>query len=332
MKRVLLTGATGFIGRHTLPLLLARGYQVHAVTREPLQERQEGVQYHEADLLDSGQVADLVASVQPTHLLHFAWCTAPGDYWTSLENVRWVQASLSLLQAFSLHRGQRVVMAGTCAEYDRQYGYCSERITPLSPASLYGICKHSLSLMVQRFCAQTELSGAWGRAFFLYGPHEHRDRLVPTVIRSLLQGLPARCSEGSQLRDFLHVHDVASAFVGLLDSEVAGPVNIASGRPVALREVIYKIADKLGRRDLIQLGVVPMPAGEPLVLIADTTRLVDEVGWSPEYDLDSGLDQTIEWWREQTPDRAVVGAKGQRTTNQARAASIAAQQASFVER
>jgi dTDP-D-glucose 4,6-dehydratase len=75
-----------------------------------------------------------------------------------------------------------------------------------------------------------------------------------------------------------------------------------------------------------------MPAGEPPVLIADTTRLVDEVGWSPEYDLDSGLDQTIEWWHEQTPDRAVVGAKGQRTTNQARAASDAAQQASFVER
>jgi hypothetical protein len=175
--------------------------------------------------------------------------------------------------------------------------------------------------MFQRFCTQTELSGAWGRISYSYGPHEHRDRLVPTVIRSLLQGLPARCSEGSQIRDFLH--DVASASVGLLDSEVAGPVNIASGRPVAVREVIYNIADKLGRRDLIQLGVVPVHAGQPPVLIADTTRLVDEVGWSPEYDLDSGLHQTIEWWHEQTPDRAVVGAKGQRATNQARAVSIA---------
>jgi nucleoside-diphosphate-sugar epimerase len=115
VKRVLLAGGTGFVGRHTRPLLLARGYQVHAVTHKPFQERQEKVQYHEADLLDSGQVADLVASVQPTHLLHFAWCTAPGDYGTSLENVRWVQASLSLLQAFSLHRGQRAVMAGNMA-------------------------------------------------------------------------------------------------------------------------------------------------------------------------------------------------------------------------
>jgi nucleoside-diphosphate-sugar epimerase len=317
MKSVLLTGATGFIGRHTLPLLLERGYQVHAVTPEPLHERQEGVQYHEADLLDPLQLADLVAAVQPTHLLHFAWCTAPGDYWTSLDNLRWVQASLSLLQAFSQHHGRRVVMAGTCAEYDWQYGYCSEGLTPLSPVSLYGICKHSLSLIVQRFCAQTELSGAWGRIFLLYGPYEHPDRLVPTVVRSLLQGVPARCSRGSQVRDLLHVHDVANAFVALLDSEVTGPVNIASGCPVALSEIIYKIADKLGRRDLIQLGAVPMSAGEPPLLIADTRRLVDEVGWSPEYDLDSGLDQTIEWWREQMPERA---------------ASSAARQALLVER
>jgi nucleoside-diphosphate-sugar epimerase len=309
MKRVLLTGATGLIGRHTLPLLLARGYQVHAVASQLLREPQEGVQDHKADLLDPGQAADLMASVEPTHLLHFAWCTVPPNYWTSLENVRWVQASLSLLRAFSLHRGQRVVMAGTCAEYDWQYGYCSERITPLSPASLYGVCKHSLGLIVERFCAQTGLSGAWGRIFFLYGPYEHQERLVPTVIRSLLQGRPARCSQGSQIRDFLHVHDVANAFVSLLDSEVVGPVNIASGRPVALEEVIYRIADKLGRRDLIQLGVVPTPAGEPPALIADTRRLAEEVGWSPEYDLDSGLGQTIEWWREQMPDRTVVGAK-----------------------
>lgn len=297
MKRVLLTGATGFIGRHCLPLLSAKGYGVHAVTSKMPPDNVSGVQWHQADLLSSEQVSALIARVEPTHLLHLAWFVVPGNYWTSLENLRWVQASLDLLQAFALHGGQRVVMAGTCAEYDWKYGYCSERITPLRPATLYGICKHSLQIMLDAFARQTGLSAAWGRIFFVYGPHEHPDRLVSSVIRSLLQGEPARCSPGNQIRDYLYVQEVADAFVALLESDVSGPVNIASGRPVALKDVIYKIAERLGRRDLIQLGALPTSASEPRLLVADVSRLSDEVGWSPKYDLDRGLEQTIGWWK-----------------------------------
>ncbi len=148
MKRVLLTGATGFIGRHCLPLLLARDYEVHVVSSKPPSENIYDITWHQADLLNLEQVANLMAGVQPTHLLHFAWFTMPGKYWNSLENFHWVQASLNLLQAHLQHGGYRVVMAGTCAEYDWRYGYCSELVTPLSPATAYGICKHSLQLML----------------------------------------------------------------------------------------------------------------------------------------------------------------------------------------
>lgn len=297
MKRVLLTGATGFIGRHCLPLLSARGGEVHAVSCKAPQPNQLDVNWHQADLLDSQQVSNLIAKVQPTHLLHFAWFAVPGKYWTALDNFRWVQASLDLLQAFAQYGGQRVVMAGTCAEYDWKYGYCSERVTPLLPASVYGSCKHSLHLMLEAFAAQTGLSAAWGRIFFVYGPHEHPSRLVPSVICSLLRGEKALCSHGNQIRDFLHVWDVAQAFVTLLDSQVSGAVNIASGQPVALREIIYKIAEKMGRPDLIHLGYLPTPASDTHLLVADVSRLTDEVGWSPSSDLDAGLEKTIEWWR-----------------------------------
>lgn len=297
MKRVLITGATGFIGQHCLPLLVARGYEVHAVSSRTMTQDHLNVHWHKTDLLDPLQAATLVEEAQPTHLLHFAWYTVPGKYWTSTENLRWVQASLNLLQVFAQQGGQRVVMAGTCAEYDWRYGYCSEAMTPLAPTTLYGTCKHSLQLMLTAFSKQTGLSAAWGRIFFLFGPHEHPERLVAYVIRSLLRGEPAYCSHARQIRDFLYVQDVADGFIALLESTVSGPVNIASGQPVTLRELIYKIAAKFNRDDLIQLGAMPTSPDEPPFLVADVRRLHDDVGWTPKYDLETGLEQTIDWWK-----------------------------------
>ena len=299
MKRVLVTGATGFIGRHSLAGLLAADYEVHAITIDPSLPEPIGVNWHALNLLNLQQIDRLVAAVRPTHLLHFAWYAAPGKYWTAPENVLWQQASLALLHNFVQHGGQRAVMAGTCAEYDWNYGFCSERYTPLAPRTLYGTCKHALQLTLHAYAAQTQLSAAWGRIFFLYGSHEHPDRLVSSVIRALLSGEPALCSHGNQVRDFLHVQDVAAAFVALLDSAVTGPVNIASGQAVQLKTIINTIAAQLDRADLIRLGALPVASDEPPLIVADARRLRTEVGWQPQYDLATGLAQTIGWWKLQ---------------------------------
>jgi nucleoside-diphosphate-sugar epimerase len=298
MKRVLVTGATGFIGRHSLAVLLAAGYEVHAVTIEPPLSDSLGVLWHHADLLDDHQIQDLLDAVRPSHLLHFAWYATPGRYWIASENLQWVQASLALLQGFTRVGGQRVVMAGTCAEYDWNYGFCSEALTPPAPRMLYGVCKHAVQMMLTRFAQDNQISSAWGRIFFLYGPHERPERLVPTVIRSLLRNEPALCTHGNQVRDFLHVQDVASAFVALLDSSATGPVNIASGQAIRLKDMIYAIAAKTAQAPLVCLGAIPAPIDESPFLVADVRRLRDEVGWQPHFDLATGLDQTIDWWRQ----------------------------------
>lgn len=299
MKKVLLTGASGFIGRHAISSLLESGYEVHAVcnTSKPEIDEDTNLFWYKCNLLNLEEQKQLLAKIKPTHLLHFAWYAVHGKYWTSLENLRWVQASLELLMNFVENGGKRAVFAGTCAEYDWSYGYCSEGVTPIRPQTLYGTCKNSLQEILKHFSNQTKLSYAWGRIFFLYGPFEHPARLVPSVIRSLLKDEPAKCSHGNQIRDFLYVKDVASAFVSLLESNVEGPIDIASGQPVALHQIIHIIADKLKKQHLVKLGIIPVQTNDPPFLVADTRRLNQEVGWMPIYSLERGTDITIEWWR-----------------------------------
>ena len=153
-------------------------------------------------------------------------------------------------------------------------------------------------MMLIRFAQDNQVSSAWGRVFFLYGPHERPERLIPTVICSLLRNEPALCTHGSQVRDFLHVQDAASAFVALLDSSVSGPVNVASGQAVRLKDMIDAIAAKTDQAQLVRLGAIPTPIDEAPFLVADVRRLRDDVGWQPHFDLTTGLDQTIDWWRQ----------------------------------
>jgi nucleoside-diphosphate-sugar epimerase len=295
-KRVLVTGASGFIGRASLGPLAARGFDVHAVSSRSQGEATPGVTWHIHDLLVSGEPARLINAVRPSHLLHLAWYAVPGRYWTAPENVDWVSASAALARAFEQGGGERFVGAGTCAEYAPSLRDCDERATPLAPSTLYGICKHAVHTVVGALAAG-RFSAAWGRIFFLYGPHEPESRLVPGVIRALLEGREALCTAGTQVRDFMHVNDVAAAFAALVDNGIDGGVNIASGRPLTIADVVRAIARQLDAESLVRLGARPIPHGELPSITAATARLRDEVGFAEPRSLEQGIAETIEWWR-----------------------------------
>jgi UDP-glucuronate decarboxylase len=197
------------------------------------------------------------------------------------------------------------VMAGSCAEYDwSRVTVCREDSSPLAdtagavPAP-YASAKLEMHRRLAHLGHQAGASSAWGRIFFQFGPGERASRLVPYVVRSLLAGREALCTPGTQVRSFLHVADVADAFAALLDSTAQGPVNIGSREPVSVAALIGAIAARIGRADLVRLGAVPLPAGEPAILLPDASRLQAEVDWQPRFDLDAALDDTIAWWREQ---------------------------------
>jgi nucleoside-diphosphate-sugar epimerase len=151
------------------------------------------------------------------------------------------------------------------------------------------------------------MSSVWPRIFFVYGPHEHPDRLVAAVARSLVAGEPARCSHGRQVRDYLFVEDVADALVRLLESDVTGPINVASGQALTLRDIVSQIGEQTGRADLIQFGAIPPAATDTPLVVGDTSRLTAELEWRPRWDLARGIEKTIAWWRQELAARADQG-------------------------
>lgn len=294
MSRLLVTGATGFVGRPCVRRAQEE-FEVHATARTAPAALPSGVRFHPCDLFDPLAVEALLAAVRPTYLLHLAWVATPGLYWTSPDNDRWVGASEYLVRAFFRWGGRRAVVTGTCAEYDwAAGGVCHEIRTPLRPTTLYGRCKFALAARL----AATGHAVVWARLFHLYGPGEHPQRLVPSIVRSLLAGVPAACTDGAQRRDFLHTDDLADALVRLTASGLTGPVNIGSGRVVTVREVAETLGRCCGRPDLIRLGARPRPAGDPDVLVPDVTRLRTELGWSPRRTLEEGLRECVAWWEK----------------------------------
>jgi len=261
------------------------------------------VTWHANDLLDRRATEAVVQRVAPTHLVHLAWCSEHGVYWESPENECWLAAGLSLLEAFVAAGGRRALLAGTCAEYDwsRAEAPLSETETPLAPRGAYGRAKDSLRRGAEALAARSGLSVAWARLFFLFGPGEHPDRLVASVARAVLSGRTADCTEGRQVRDYLLSTEAAEAVVAVLESGASGAINVGSGIPVSVRELIELVGAAAGGPELLRFGSIPSRADEPPRIVADVDRLGGEVGWQPRRTLEEAVAETVAWWRERAP-------------------------------
>ncbi len=306
MSRVLVTGASGFVG---VPLLhaLGAGDEIHALSRSaaPPVEAPVGVRWHRLDLADGAAVQTLIAELRPERLVHLAWYVEHGSFWNAPENVAWVERSLQLLRAFADAGGRRAVLVGTCAEYDwsRAQEPLAELESRLAPATLYGVAKDSLRRLAEAYARERELELAWGRLFFFYGPREHPARLVPSVTRALLAEQAAETTTGEQRRDFMHVDDVAAAIAALLDSDVTGPVNIASGQAVPVARIVELVGAAAGRPELVRAGSLASRP-EPPLLQARVDRLRDEVGFRSRWSLRDGIEATVRWWADELGRRA----------------------------
>jgi nucleoside-diphosphate-sugar epimerase len=299
MKRVMITGGLGLIGRQATRCLVEAGSEVHTISRHMGVGRLGPRLYgHSLDLMNASAVSRVMAIVRPTHLLHLAWVTAHGKYWQAPENLDWVGATLHLVRAFAAAGGMRFVGAGTCAEYDwsdpsLSNGNCHEYDTPTSPQLLYGVAKDACRRIVESFAMSAGIQMAWGRVFLVFGADEDPRRFVKSIIMHLAAGERAPCTAGDQVRDFTSAEDVGAAFAALTFSDACGPVNIGSGEGRTLRDVAMTLGHLMQRTDLIGFGDYPTRSNEPGRLVADVRRLIFDVGFPGPPTLEVRLSECI---------------------------------------
>ena len=283
--RLLLTGATGFVGRQ-VRAHLDPAYELHCTTRgEP---GSNGATWHQLDLRDPNSCRRLIMDIRPEILVHTAWNTVHGIFWEAEDNADWLEAGRALFSAFAAQGGQRIVACGSCAEYAGESAEPrreSEDQGVAGPATRYGRAK----LALLEHLRALPVEHAWARIFFAYGPGEAEQRLVPSIVRALLLGEPANCSSGLQRRDFIDVRELGRAISLLTASNVTGAINLGQGEECRIADVANLLGELAGRPDLIRLGALPDRQGEPQRLVPDLTRQRDELGFAPAISLRQGL-------------------------------------------
>lgn len=287
--KVLLTGSSGFLGRYVLNALQQQQAEVVAIGR-----CHPGVlvDFFQVDLLSVADFVPLLEQIKPTHLLHLAWYAEHGKFWVSPLNLRWMEATVRLIEGFCAIGGRRVVVAGTCAEYDWTYGYCREDYTPLNPATVYGAAKDAVRRLGKAICEQHHVSYAWGRVFFPFGTGEASVRLIPSLINVFRDQQAAFGVNANIYRDFLHASDVAEGFITLLRNNTDGVFNISSGQPVQLALLVQEIARIMDVDPLPVLELTKTHSDELPFLVGENIKL-RALGWQPRLSLAQGLERSI---------------------------------------
>lgn len=288
-KKVIVTGATGLIGKELLMPLKQAGFDVYPITIDENNPYIPGIHWLKGNLFDETFLAEIFAQVQPQYLLNMAWCTT-GSYQNSNLNFDFVRAGLTLLKHFAQNGGTRAVFAGTCFEYAFKDEPIKE-IDKIEPHNIYAFCKNSLHELAAQFCKANNISFGYGRIFYVYGRNEHKTRLTASIINALKAGQTVSVNHAQLVKDYMYSKDIAVAFVKLLESKTEGPVNICTGVPVSLAVYAQTVAHLLNKEHLLDLK--NLPTNQPPVIVGDNNRLLQEVGFTPKYTLQEALQEII---------------------------------------
>lgn len=256
-RRVLLTGATGFVGRQIFSALLKADVDLRIVLRsgsEPRLLKIDAVEIvHTADLFkESAEWWEGVCR-DVDIVIHAAWYAEPGLYLQSPKNLDCLAGTLQLATGCARAGVQRFVGIGSCSEYDMSMGRLSVD-TPLRPSTPYAGAKAATFLALSTLLPEQGISFVWARLFYLHGEGEDARRLVPYLRACLSAGVPAQLTSGTQVRDYLDVSIAGAEVAAFALGSTNGAVNICSGRARTVRELAEQIADEYGRRDLLRFG------------------------------------------------------------------------------
>ena len=287
-RRILLTGMGGFVGRWVAASLRARGAEV-------VNARRPGP--GSCNLLRSEDRVRALGGAHADTLVHLAWVTEHSTFWHSDLNKQWENATVDLVERFLTAGGRRVIVTGTCAEYDWTLGGAFSEDAPIAPHTPYGKAKAGTGNAILKAAERHGATAVWARVFFPFGIGESPARLVPSMLRACLNDEPLLCGPPDTIRDVWDVRNVGDALAALTLSQSTGPINVASGRGVTFREIGAIVRQITGASDVLRFGERPLSRGEPPIIIADTTRLQSEIDVSCPISLERGLQDYLAAFR-----------------------------------
>lgn len=301
-QRILITGATGFIGARIAERLEERGHQLALLLRAPKPDDRAGAIYGrcqiiQGDLFDRASYAAALHAFRPETLVHVAWSGVAGAERNAPYQLDNVTATAELLEETIAAGATNFVGFGSQAEYGPQNRKIDEE-TPTEPTTLYGQSKLAACRVTAAMCRMKIVRHAWLRVFSTFGPRDNPSWLIPTLIAKLRAGDVMAMTPCEQVWDFLYVDDAADAAVAVVETKLAsGIFNLGSGRGLPLRETVNLLRDIVRPDGEIGFGKVPYRPDQVMHLEADISRLKSATGWTPSVDMETALKQTVQWYR-----------------------------------
>lgn len=290
MKKILLTGATGLIGKELIKPLLENGYEIFAISRKPI-PNSNTITWLAGDLFDTQFIQSCCKKAQADILVHLAW-KVTGDYANSNENFSFLAGSISLLQEFQQHGGKQVFFCGSYFEYDFTQPKLTEQ-SPLAPEKMvYTFCKNELRKIAEKFCRQNAMDFCYGRIFNVFGHNEERNRLTRQILDNLFADKEVIIKSGPLQKDYMYSREIASAITEVLKSNIQGTINICTGKPIAIKDIALTIARKLHKEHLVKFQ--NDFGSQPLCIYGDNTRLLTETAYTPRYSFEQAIDEIIQ--------------------------------------
>jgi nucleoside-diphosphate-sugar epimerase len=262
MKRnILITGASGFVGKQIVRALKKDENCITAVVRRKGNEN-KAFWDEVADIVETQDIFSetpewwKAVCKDIDTVIHAAWYAESGKYLKSPLNMNCLTGTLNMAEGAAQAGVRRFIGVGTCFEYDLSAGMLSVD-TPLKPLTPYASAKSAAYMMLSGWLPLYSVEFAWCRLFYLYGEGEDSRRLVPYLRNRLSSGEPAELTGGRQIRDFMDVSEAGRQIAHVAISKITGPVNVCSGIPLTVRQLAEDIADEYGRRDLLHFGLRP---------------------------------------------------------------------------